>query len=141
VDGSILATAFAPISTAPNAGSSFVGVHFNDGEQLARVAIISGVVPLGPGNNEGPSGGDVFDDAIAMDDFIYGEPIAIGAPCPGDVDGSRVVDLYDLSWLLSSYGLCIPIEGFNPAADLSGNGCVDLSDLTTLLAHFGSTCE
>jgi hypothetical protein len=109
---------------------------------VARVAIVSGVVVLGPGNDEGQfCGGECFSDAIVMDDFVYGEPIAQAAPCLGDIDGSGSVDLADLSDMLASFGLCVPFQGFNEGADLNGNGCVDLPDLATLLANFGTSCR
>src|SRR5262249_2958831 len=103
--------------------------------------IFSGTVPFSPDHNEGQfCGGECFDDAVAMDDFVYGEPIAQVAPCPGDVNGDGQIDLADLTVLLSSFGSCIPFLGFNPAADLNGNGWVDLSDLATLLGSFGTAC-
>jgi hypothetical protein len=59
-------------------------------------------------------------------------------PCPGDVNGDRVVDLLDLATLLSSFGTT---SGATPAdGDLSGDGAVDLIDLAMLLSSFGSTC-
>ena len=140
-DGSELGRAFSPVNTALNGGATFVGMHFDQGEQVARVAIMSGNIPLSAANDEGPfCGGDCFSDAVAMDDFVYGEPIALTV-CPGDVDGSGAVDLYDLAELLASFGLCIPIQGFNPGADFSGNGCVELADLALLLANFGNACQ
>ena len=54
---------FAPTS-AGNEGLSFVGVRFTS-EQIGRVRITSGNVALGGGAG----------DAVAMDDFIYAEPI------------------------------------------------------------------
>ena len=138
--GELLARVFVPEDQEIDRGISFIGVHFNAGEQVARVMIMSGVVRLGPGANEGPSCGDCFDDAVAMDDFVYGEPVALAGHCPGDVNGGGAVDLSDLSDLLASFGLCVPIQGFNAGADLSGNGCVGLSDLATLLANFGNDC-
>lgn len=140
VHGRLLAQVFAPQQSGLNQGASFVGVHFDQGEPLARVAIVSGVVRLGPGNNEGPSCGDCFDDAVAMDDFVYGEPIAQLAPCAGDIDGSGAIDLADLSELLASFGTFVQIQGFNAGADLNANGVIDLPDLAALLARFGSAC-
>jgi hypothetical protein len=60
-------------------GFSFVGVRFAEAV-VARVEIISGHKALGADSfdistpNESPSS-----DLVIMDDFIYGEPIAIGA--------------------------------------------------------------
>jgi hypothetical protein len=76
-----------------------------------------------------------------MDDFVYGEPVALASPpCAGDADRSGQIDLGDLAALLSSFGLCIPTIGYDPVVDMDANGCVDLADLTSLLSRFGSAC-
>lgn len=54
-------------------GLSFVGLRF-DSAVLGRVRIVNGSVPLGP--NDGAGGGDV----VALDDFIFGEPLAVPEP-------------------------------------------------------------
>jgi hypothetical protein len=68
-NGTSLGTFFAQ---AANNGLSFLGVAFNTGERVGRVRITSGSGALGP--NESPT----F-DVVAMDDFIYGEPVAPNA--------------------------------------------------------------
>lgn len=59
------------------------------------------------------------------------------SPCPGDLTGDRVVDLSDLSILLSHYGKSpvTPADG-----DLDGNGEVDLVDVSLMLSVYGTTC-
>ena len=60
------------------------------------------------------------------------------APCPGDLNGDRAVDLGDLSQLLSNYGVA---GGATPAmGDLNGDGAVDLSDLAAILSLYGVVC-
>lgn len=51
---------------------SFLGVLFDAGEQVARVRIFSGNTAPGSGVLDNPGGGA---DIVAMDDFIYGEPV------------------------------------------------------------------
>lgn len=59
-------------------------------------------------------------------------------PCPGDVSGDDVVDLTDLTQLLSNYGT---LSGASRSdGDLDADGDVDLGDLTTLLSNFGTSC-
>jgi hypothetical protein len=48
---------------------SFLGVSFDAGEVVGRVRIVSGNAALGPDET-----GDI--DLVAMDDFIYGEPVS-----------------------------------------------------------------
>lgn len=69
-----------PVLPANN-GLSFAGVTFDAGERIARVRIRTGNAPLSESNNDG-----FFDDlgtvdVVAMDDFFYGEPLAV--PTPG----------------------------------------------------------
>ena len=83
-DGSQLSAAAAP---AFNNGLSFIGISFNNGERIARVVIESGNAALSPTNNDGAGGIDI----VAMDDFIYGEPRAIGHHA-SDFDGDGTSD-------------------------------------------------
>lgn len=57
-------------------------------------------------------------------------------PCPGDINGDRVVDSTDLSILLGNFGG----PGGAAQGDVDGNGIVDSTDLAILLSVFGSTC-
>lgn len=58
-------------ATPFNNGLSFLGVQFNAGERVGRVNIVSGNTTMNPGNLDG-NGVDI----VAMDDFIFGEPVA-----------------------------------------------------------------
>ncbi len=68
--------------------------------------------------------------------FTIGDP----ADCPGDLDGNGVIDLTDLSGLLTAFGTCSGNAGYNPDADLDASGCIDLTDLSELLTVFGTSC-
>jgi len=58
--------------------------------------------------------------------------------CPGDVNGDCMVNLADLSVLLSNYGL---MSGATLAdGDVDGDGDVDLADLGVMLGAFGTSC-
>lgn len=67
-------------------------------------------------------------------------PTACSASCVGDVNGDGVIDLSDLTALLSGFGSGTGDPSYNAAADFDHNGLIDLSDLTTLLSAFGTTC-
>lgn len=56
-------------------------------------------------------------------------------PCPGDVDGSRVVNGIDLAVVLANWGVPSPKY---PNADTNGDGSVDGIDLATVLAGWGA---
>ena len=66
---------FAVAAATGDATLSFLGVRFDEGVTFSRVRITSGNAPL----TSGPTAGDV----VAMDDFIYAEPIAAPVPEPG----------------------------------------------------------
>ena len=56
--------------------------------------------------------------------------------CPGDIDGSRTVNVTDLLALLSAWGICPPPPDICPE-DTSGDGLVNVTDLLDLLAAWG----
>lgn len=61
-----------------------------------------------------------------------------GVPCPGDLDGNRIVDLPDLAMLLSNFGMtgdATPDRG-----DMDGDLDIDLEDLGAMLALYGVGC-
>ena len=68
-DGDLLFSQF--VEPDPE-GLSFLGVEFNEAI-VSKVRITSGNVPLGQGLDDDPFGTGV--DVVAMDNFIYGEPI------------------------------------------------------------------
>lgn len=84
-DGRQLSAASAPVF---DNGLSFVGISFNAGERIARVVIESGNAGLSAANTDGVNGVD----AVAMDDFIYGEPRATTYHS-NDFDGDGTADL------------------------------------------------
>ena len=66
VNGRLLYSAFAPPAEGRET-LSFLGVAFDDGEEVFLVRITSGDVELGGSNRGGR-------DLVVMDDFIHGEP-------------------------------------------------------------------
>jgi MYXO-CTERM domain-containing protein len=65
----IFSTTVLP-GTVADGSLSFLGAVANAGEQIARVRITTGTMALGPDDN--PSQGV---DVVAMDDFLYAEPV------------------------------------------------------------------
>ncbi|MBX3353303.1 MAG: S8 family serine peptidase [Phycisphaeraceae bacterium] len=58
-------------------------------------------------------------------------------PCPGDIDGDRVVNFADLNAVLDAFGQ----SGQGLAPDLNSSGVVDFADLNIVLTNFGGVCE
>jgi hypothetical protein len=65
--GAPLDTVIVPAS--PNGGLSFAGESFNAGERIGRVRVTSGTTATLTADGAGQ-------DAVAQDDFIFGEPLA-----------------------------------------------------------------
>src|SRR4030095_1452365 len=68
VNGELLFSSFVP-SSPGDGNQSFFGIKFNDA-RIARVRITTGDTALGPDD-------DSKNDIVMMDDFIYGEPVAL----------------------------------------------------------------
>lgn len=67
--GQLLHSEWVKALWGKNKSLSFVGVTFKDGRKVSKVRIYSGNIKLGGWKAE-----DKWNDAVAMDDFIYGEP-------------------------------------------------------------------
>lgn len=77
------------------------------------------------------------DSTDAFVDNLSLEIVAVPS-CSGDVDGNGLVDLADLSALLSHFGT---VCGATTAdGDVDADADVDLGDLALLLANFGTLC-
>lgn len=84
-DGQFLGSFIVPMA---NHDVSFLGISFPRGERIARVRIIAGNIPLASDTSAGDGaqvcvdpapGCYVLLDAVALDDFIYSEPVvAVG---------------------------------------------------------------
>jgi hypothetical protein len=121
-----------------------------------------GIVGLGPGDVFSSRGGGVFTlfagahrlgvrhaDVVDMLDYVPCNDImscvqdwAIGlnCACPGDTNCDGVVDLIDLTNLLSGFGFTAASPFYNERLDFNLDGAVNLNDLTVLLANFGLSC-
>jgi hypothetical protein len=84
-----------------------------------------------PPNGEG--------NIMAFDNFRIG-PVGGGTPCPGDINADLVVNLADLTILLSAFGSTSCDSAYVAGADFDGDGVIALGDLSTLLSLFGSSC-
>ncbi len=74
-----------------------------------------------------------FGAELSPNEFTVGECADPVDPCPADLTGSGVVNVFDLLELLGDWGAC---EGC--PADLNGDGVVNVFDLLELLGEWGS---
>jgi hypothetical protein len=75
VNHSLLGTFYVPNLTG-NQTFSFIGISYPT-PIISSVRILAGNTPLGPGAVD--ENGNVV-DVVAMDDFIFGEPVAVPEP-------------------------------------------------------------
>lgn len=138
-DGRQLSAASAPVA---DNGLSFVGISFNAGERIARVVIESGNAALSGTNNDGVN--DV--DIVAMDDFIYGEPRAVGHHS-SDFDGDGTSDYAVFrpntgTWLILNSGSnTLREQQFGQKGDVPADGDFDgdsRNDITVFRPATGS---
>ena len=74
-EGDLLYSRSVETGSVADGSLSFLGVFFDAGERIARVRIVTGNAALGPND-----GGSV--DVVAMDDFLYSEPVALATAVP-----------------------------------------------------------
>jgi len=55
------------------------------------------------------------------------------------VNGDRVVDIFDLVLVASSYGSSHGEPCYNPNADINNDGIIDIFDLVLVANHYGET--
>ncbi len=62
----------------------------------------------------------------------------------GDITGDKLIDLTDLSLVLTSFKTCPGDPAYDDLAGTladDGNDCVNLGDLGVVLANWGQTCD
>lgn len=65
--------------------------------------------------------------------YLIFKSFAINPNLPGDLNDDNIVNVTDLSIMLSNYGTT------NATADINGDGQVSILDLSILLSHYGQT--
>jgi hypothetical protein len=73
LSGNLLLSQAVLPATVASAGLSFLGVSFTEGDVISRVRLFNGNAALGGADAPGT-------DVVVMDDFIYGEPVAVPEP-------------------------------------------------------------
>ena len=110
-------------SVNPNANAIRWGTLYNF-SFTADVAPITGAITVGlfkPGEPE----------AMTVAALIPGPPPPV---CPGDTDGSGVVDVNDLNNIILDWGT----DGSAHQADVDGSGVVDVGDLVEVILGWGA---
>jgi hypothetical protein len=94
---------------------------------IARFTVTSGTTLTVTGNTTAKyTGGE-------LQPYSFTQPLDIGEPCEGDLNGDGVRDLSDLGVLLASFEV-------DDGGDIDGDGDTDLSDLGAFLGVFEVPC-
>lgn len=85
---------------------------------------------------------DALDAAPCPNIFECIRRWAIGyvCACDGDVNCDGIVDIIDLSSMLSAYGSVVGQPTYVTQADFNSDGAIDIVDLAKLLSNFGVPC-
>lgn len=117
-DGALLYERAVPVATG-NATFSFLGVSFTAGEVVSRVQIVTGNVAMGLPEKTGAN-------VVAMDDFVYGEPVATAGVTITPTTGAsfRTSEIDVVIGLAASAGVPvggrISYDGYDVTATLFG---------------------
>jgi predicted outer membrane repeat protein len=121
-------------------GGTSAELPVSDSTFQSNVALVSGGAIYIQGDAAGITmSGNVFCENLPEN--IFGEGYADSGSnsdcdCPGDLNGTGVVDGADLTVMLSQWGV---VEvGEDSPADIDGNGDVNGADLTIVLSNWGS---
>jgi len=58
---------------------------------------------------------------------------------PGDVDGDRDVDIFDIVRMADIYGISQPDSRYDPNCDIDGDGDIDIFDIIIASANYGKS--
>ncbi|MBC7771602.1 MAG: hypothetical protein H7210_03825 [Pyrinomonadaceae bacterium] len=127
--GNLLASIHALPGTGAEQSLSFLGAHFSPDYKLANVKVTSGTTALAAGVIENTAGGI---DLVAMDDFIYGEPVELPPLCRADVNADGFVNSADFFDFLTGF--------FSGNFDFNNDGFTNSQDLYDFLVQFFVGC-
>jgi len=72
-----------------------------------------------------------------LDNTLVDGPILVVGP--GDIDGDRDVDIFDIVTMSSIYGVSKPDPRYSPYCDLDDDGDIDIFDIVTAASNYGKT--
>ena len=126
VHGDSLGVWYAPAGPIENESLSFIGVVYDE-PIVASVTIVSGNATLELGKVEE---GDV--DLVAMDDFIFGEPVNV---CAADCDANGELNILDFVCYKGEF------DAGSACADVNADGALNIYDFIAFQTSFVAGCE
>lgn len=77
---------------------------------------------------------NIYDANTTNNIFVDG---IVKVVIPGDVNGDKIVDIFDLVIVASAYGSTPGDANWNPNADINKDNVVDIFDLVIVASHYG----
>jgi len=79
----------------------------------------------------------VLGETDAADNTLVGNTVTV--TIPGDVDGDRDVDIYDIVRMAGAYGTSIPNPSYDSNSDIDGDGDIDIYDIVAAAGNYGES--
>ena len=73
---------------------------------------------------------------VADNTMTYGSVLVT---IPGDLDGDRDVDIFDIVRIAIVFGVVKPDISYNPNCDIDNDGDIDIFDIVTAAGHYGES--
>jgi len=110
-------------STVKGGKSVFCNFLWNTSDFSKGNYTISAVVDTAPGETD------------TADNTLVGNTVTV--TIPGDTDGDRDVDIYDIVRMAGIYGTSKPNPRYDPNSDIDGDGDIDIYDIVTAARNYG----
>ena len=107
----------------PSGNSTIVRFDWNTTDFALGQYIISAEATPVPGENDTDDNTGIFGWVLVT--------------IPGDVDGDRDVDIYDIVRMVGAYGTSIPDPAYDIYSDLDDDGDVDIYDIVIAAGNYG----
>ena len=119
-------TTFQSLSSQVKGGESAVyAFAWNTAELSKGNYTISAVVDTVPG------------ESATADNTLIGGTMLV--TIPGDVDGNRKVDIFDIVKMAGGYGTKPPSSKYDPNCDIDGDGDIDIFDIVRAAGNYGKS--
>lgn len=83
-----------------------------------------------------------FNDLVELEYFDLTRLWIVGwiiVTIPGDINGDKIIDIFDAILLAGAFDTSQGDPGWNPDADINGDGIIDIFDAILLAANFGDS--
>ena len=78
-------------------------------------------------------------EADPVDYVLVNGPVFV--TIPGDVDGDRDVDIFDIVRMTGVYGISKPDPQYDPNSDIDGDGDIDIYDIVAAAGNYGESWQ